>query len=294
MFPVYCGSPDTPYVRSVGERWLPAAVWRTLEPGHASRMDYMLTLKGQQGVGKTSFPGVLWGPENVFIRYTKETQHKDNVQLIASHRVYVVDDLDNMADWQVANMKGFLTAPSDTIRVPYGKVPQEFYRSTAVVATTNKDQFLAFDDSGNRRYPVVEVSQVRFKELAADRVQLWAEAVARYRQLKERGALMAYLSNIPGTTENSEKHVVVEDFIAEWDVLEEQVLADPIVFAGGKKDGVVYFKVSAVFGRLGIHNLPRQQKQLKDHLIKRGWKHRPKPWLIVDGKRIGNHYVREY
>lgn len=55
----YLGADDTPYVRAVTRKTLAAAVARVYRPG--CKFDYMLTIRGRQGLGKSALIGLLGG-----------------------------------------------------------------------------------------------------------------------------------------------------------------------------------------------------------------------------------------
>lgn len=70
----------------------------------------------------------------------------------------------------------------DNLRVPYGRTIEAFPRHCVLVGTSNEQEFLA-DPTGDRRFWVVPVNRrIDCKLLAQERDQIWAAAVALYRQ----------------------------------------------------------------------------------------------------------------
>jgi predicted P-loop ATPase len=60
----YCGAEDTPLNRAFGRKVLMAGVRRVRQPG--CKFDYILTLEGDQGIGKSTMLRILAGGEENF------------------------------------------------------------------------------------------------------------------------------------------------------------------------------------------------------------------------------------
>ena len=106
---------------------------------------------------------------------------KDSYGNLRSVWIYGLDELDSLRKGDVTRIKNFLTAPRDHYRPPYGHRAQDFYRQNVFCGTTNEEQYLV-DRTGNRRFWPVRIADVIDTDrIAADRDQLWAEAVVRYR-----------------------------------------------------------------------------------------------------------------
>ena len=79
-------------------------------------------------------------------------------------------------------IKAIITTQVDTVRLSYARVTSQFPRRSILVATINPgDNGYLSDMTGNRRYWPVVVSNIDIDGIRADRDQLWAEAVARYK-----------------------------------------------------------------------------------------------------------------
>ena len=139
----------------------------------------VLTLTGEQGIGKTSWLRSLV-PEQWF----KEGAHlslvtgntKDSIIEALERPVVELGELDgSFRRSDSASLKNFLTRPLDTIRRPYAKAAETKPRMTIYCASVNLQQVLA-DETGNRRYWPVHCTRIeRHNQSVA---QLWAEAYA--------------------------------------------------------------------------------------------------------------------
>ena len=84
----------------------------------------------------------------------------------------------NRATLDVA--KAFITRRSDYYRPAYARTHKDFPRTCIFVGTTNDDHPL--HDRENRRFMPIHCVKADVAWIAANRDQLWAEAVSRYRQ----------------------------------------------------------------------------------------------------------------
>ncbi len=168
------GNPD--YLGAVSETWLTAAVARALQPG--CKMDNVLVLQGEQGKKKSMALDILGG------KYFSDTKFtigdKDGMMMASRFWIIEIAELAAMRSADNQTLKAFLSRRADDLRVPYGKVLEHFLRRCLFVGTTNEDEYLT-DPTGNRRYLPVKISNILVDELAADRNQLWAEAVALFK-----------------------------------------------------------------------------------------------------------------
>lgn len=175
----YCGAKDSAYTRAVGAKTLVAAVARTFHPG--IKFDYMLILEGRQGIGKSTAVNILGG--EWYADIVLRTDHKDTVQLINGAWIIEVSEMAGLRKAEIESLKAFLSRPTDSIRPPYGKTPQEYPRRSIFIGTINPPPsgYLR-DESGNRRYWPVWVKYVDIPGLRKDRDQIFAEAYYRFRK----------------------------------------------------------------------------------------------------------------
>lgn len=176
----FLGAEDGAYTRAVTRKTLVAAVARVMTPG--CKFDHMLTLYGAQKAGKSSFVRVLGGEWTSDSIYT--VQGKEAYEALQGVWLAEMAELTATRRADVEGVKHFLSKTADRFRAAYGRHAGNYPRQCVFIGSTNEPEFLN-DPTGNRRFWVVPVRATRgaFKwlpELAAERDQVWAEAVARW------------------------------------------------------------------------------------------------------------------
>ena len=176
----YLGAEDTPYTRAVTRKALVAAVARIYRPG--CKFDYMLTLRGRQGLGKSALIGKLGG--EWFSDTFTTMQGKEAYEQVQGAWIIEIGELAGMRKAEAETIKLYISKQSDRFRPAYGRRLQEFPRQCIFVGTTNESQFLR-DTTGNRRFWVVDTPNEprldMWDELTPDTIrQIWGEAVAYY------------------------------------------------------------------------------------------------------------------
>lgn len=179
----YLGAADTAYTRAVTRKTLVAAVARVFRPG--VKFDYMLTIRGRQGIGKTALIGRLAG--DWYSDSFSTVQGKEAYEQVRRAWIIEVGELAGMKKAEAEAIKLFISKREDQYRPAYGRQIEIFPRQCIFVGTTNEAEFLR-DPTGNRRFWVVDTpnsdSRVDFRpELTEDVVhQIWAEAYHYYQQ----------------------------------------------------------------------------------------------------------------
>ena len=176
----YLGAEDSPYTRAVTRKALAAAVARIYRPG--CKFDYMLTLRGRQGLGKSALIAKLGGPW--FSDSFTTLQGKDAYEQVQGVWIMEVGELAGMRKAEAETIKLYISKQVDRFRPAYGRRLQEFPRQCIFIGTTNESQFLR-DATGNRRFWVVDTpndpTRDLWDELTPETVrQVWAEAVTIY------------------------------------------------------------------------------------------------------------------
>jgi predicted P-loop ATPase len=176
---LYCGAANTPYHRAVGRKTLIAAVARVFAPG--CKADTLTILQGKQGVGKSTTWRTLAG-DPWFSDTMPDIERKDAMEGLPGKWLIELGELAVMQRSEREALNRFLSALTDHYRPSYGRRAATFPRQTLFVGTTNKDAFLR-DETGARRFwPVKVEGPCDIAGLTRDRDQLWAEAVALYKQ----------------------------------------------------------------------------------------------------------------
>jgi predicted P-loop ATPase len=178
----YLGAEDTPYTRAVTRKALAAAVARIYRPG--CKFDYMLTLRGRQGLGKSALIAKLGG--RWFSDSFTTLQGKDAYEQVLGVWIMEVGELAGMRKAEAETIKLYISKQVDRFRPAYGRRTQEFPRQCIFIGTTNESQFLR-DATGNRRFWVVDTpndpTQDMWDDLTPERVALiWGEAVQLYKK----------------------------------------------------------------------------------------------------------------
>ena len=178
----YLGAEDNPYTRTVTRKTLVAAVARVFRPG--CKFDYMLTLRGRQGLGKSALIAKLGG--KWFSDTFTTMQGKDAYEQVQGVWIMEVGELAGMRKAEAETIKLYISKQVDRFRPAYGRRLQEFPRQCVFIGTTNEQQFLR-DTTGNRRFWVVDTPNEPRHDLwdglTADTVRLiWAEAVELFKK----------------------------------------------------------------------------------------------------------------
>ena len=178
----YLGAEDNEYTRAVTRKALVAAVARVYRPG--IKFDYMLTIRGKQGIGKSTIFAKLGG--EWFSDTFTTMQGKDAYEQVQGVWIMEVGELAGMRKAEAETIKLYISKQVDRFRPAYGRRLQEFPRQCIFIGTTNESQFLR-DTTGNRRFWVVDTpndpTHDLWEELTEDIVrQIWAEAVELYKK----------------------------------------------------------------------------------------------------------------
>jgi putative DNA primase/helicase len=172
------GAIDCQYTREVSLRWLLQAVWRTYAPG--CQADYTLILQGPQGIKKSTLLAALLPDPSYFVDHLPHVGTKDATIALQGPVIIEIAELSAFKRSESEGMKAFLTTKYDSVRLPYDKLNTVLPRRCVIAGTTNDDAYLR-DATGNRRYWPVSVTSCDPACLTANREQLWAELVARFK-----------------------------------------------------------------------------------------------------------------
>lgn len=173
FFPDYCGTPNSPYTQGVARALFISAVARIITPG--CKVDLMVILEGEQGAGKTQLILTLFSPDwHLEIMY--DPGSLDFCQALRGKWCAEFGELAAMSKADENRVKQTLTQVQDTYRPSYGFGAETFKRQNIFMGTTNRSDW-GRDDTGGRRYLPVLCADINIEAVAANRDQLWAEAV---------------------------------------------------------------------------------------------------------------------
>lgn len=172
----YIGVEPGPWATIAGRKFLVAMVARAIQPG--CKVDTALTIDGVQGAGKSTALRILAG-EDHFGDQLPNVRDKEGLLYMQGLWMVEIAELAAIRKADLEDVRKFITARIDRYRPPYGHQPVDRPRRCVIAATTNETTYLR-DHAGDRRFWPVTAGSIDTDALAADRDQLFAEAVVRY------------------------------------------------------------------------------------------------------------------
>jgi predicted P-loop ATPase len=160
------------------------AVNRAYKPG--CKFDGCLTLKGAQGIKKSSFFKEL-ALADWFVD-THQDKELDTKLAIHNCWIYELQELESVTGKRESGrVKALLSSSVDSFKQPYGYGISDHPRRSIFVASVNRDDFLK-DTTGNRRFWVVDLpqrpelgEQIDVDRVARERDRIWKAAVLAYK-----------------------------------------------------------------------------------------------------------------
>lgn len=171
------GSEDTNYTRAVSKNFWISMSARAMSPG--CKVDNMVIFEGEQGQFKSTALSIIGGRW-----YSEVNEHvgsKDFYLCLQGKLLLEISELDSFKKAESTTIKKVLTCRSDRFRPPYGKNSIDYPRQCVFVGTTNDDAYLK-DTTGGRRFWPIKTGNINLSDLNRDRDQLFAEALALFRQ----------------------------------------------------------------------------------------------------------------
>jgi predicted P-loop ATPase len=178
----YMGAADSNENKAFGRKWMVGAVARAMQPG--CKVDTMIVFEGGQGLKKSTALRVIADAvcPGVFTDEISDPNSKDAGLQMQGAFIIEISELDAFRRAEITQIKAWLSRQTDRFRRPYGKIIEEFPRSCVFAGTVNPIGIgYLKDPSGARRMWPVEVTKIEIEALAKDAQQLWAEAVAAYK-----------------------------------------------------------------------------------------------------------------
>lgn len=175
----YLGAEDSPYMRAITRKPFVAAVVRTFKPG--TKFDYVLTIKGPQGAGKSSLLAKLGGPwftDNITLQ---DMRDKTAAEKLQGNLICELAELAGLRKTDAESIKAFITRREDKYRPAYGRHVVNIPRQNIFIGTTNVVDGFLRDPTGGRRWWIAEITGKGIldplKMTDATRDQIWAEAL---------------------------------------------------------------------------------------------------------------------
>lgn len=178
----YLGAQDCELNRAMTRKHFTAAVARVMRPG--CKYDYCLIFTGEEGIGKSTLLRVMggeWFNDNLITM-----EGKTGMEQLRGGWILELAELSSIKRSDVEQVKSYISRQDDIYRAAYGTVVERHPRQCVFCGTTNETYFLK-GDTGNRRFWVIRIEPELRKHgdtkeaLEADRDQLWAEAVQRWK-----------------------------------------------------------------------------------------------------------------
>lgn len=181
----FLGCKDNAYTRAVTRTMFLSLVARIFING--CKVDTMIVLVGEQGIGKSTILRKLMPNENWFSDSLQNLTSKDAYEQLIEKALIEIGELSALRKADVENTKLFISKQSDNYRKAYGHHAENVKRQCIFVGTTNTQAFLK-DATGNRRfYPLdcrkAHIKKSVWRDLTPNyRDQLWAEAVESFKK----------------------------------------------------------------------------------------------------------------
>ena len=174
----YLGT-DNPLYDQMMKVTLLGMVARVLDRG--CKFDSCLVLKGEQGIGKSSFWRIL-ASDDWFCDTWQQTE-KDLLLTIQTCWLFEIAELDGMTNKKdAAQIKSLLSSSKDNFRRPYEATNDFHPRPSIFVGTCNRADFLT-DATGSRRFQIIDLQDnfIDLEKLKKDRLKILKSALIAYR-----------------------------------------------------------------------------------------------------------------
>ena len=198
----FLGSEVSDYNHEALKLFMMGAVRRVFEPG--CKFENMLCLVGGQGAGKSTFFRFLAIRDEWFSDDLRKLDDENVYRKLQGHWIIEMSEMIATASARsIEEIKSFLSRQKETYKVPYEVYAADRPRQCVFGGTTNRQDFLPRDRTGNRRFIPVTVCPERAEvHILADEnasrryiAQLWAEAMAIYRSGDYRLTFSAEMEN---------------------------------------------------------------------------------------------------
>ena len=201
----YLGAEGTPYHRKTAVLFMMAAVARVYEPG--CKFDTAPFLEGVQGARKSTFIETLamgfYGELSAdFVDKKIYVEESDGKWILEIPELVGFDKHD------ISLLKSTMSRKSEQVRRPYDRFSKDIPRQNVMIGSTNDNEYLR-DPTGGRRFWPIRCNKTKRDMIDIDMLtknldQLWAEALAMYREARSRykyGDIPLYLDDAESMAE---------------------------------------------------------------------------------------------
>ena len=162
-------------------KWLIQAVAMALNDNGKHSCEFVLTLQGAQGAGKTEFfRNIAVNPEWFKGATVIDLRVKDTYIEALTHWICELGEVDDTFKKEQAQLKGFITDNKAIYRMPYARSTTERPRRTVFGATVNPERFIKDSTGGTRRWATIRITRIdseKMRNLPLEWYQqLWAQA----------------------------------------------------------------------------------------------------------------------
>lgn len=198
----FLGSEENEYNYEALKLFMMGAIKRVFEPG--CKFENMLCLVGGQGAGKSTFFRFMAIKDEWFSDDLRKLDDENVYRKLQGHWIIEMSEMIATANAKsIEEIKSFLSRQKETYKVPYETHPADRLRQCVFAGTTNRQDFLPRDRTGNRRfipvnvYPEKAEVHILADENAARRyvAQMWAEAMVIYRSGDYKLSFTAEMEN---------------------------------------------------------------------------------------------------
>lgn len=169
----YFNAESSEYTEAVSLYLWTALAGRVLQPG--IKADMVPIFVGDQGCGKSTGVAAISPSPDYFCEVSFAEKDDDLARKMRGRLVGEIGELRGLHTKELESIKAFITRTHENWVPKYREFATQFPRRLVFIGTTNQDEFLS-DDTGNRRFLPVKVSNVNVAGIKANRDQLWAEA----------------------------------------------------------------------------------------------------------------------
>ena len=198
----FLGSEESEYNYQALKLFMLGAIHRAFHPG--CKFETMLCLVGGQGAGKSTFFRFMAIRDEWFSDDLRKLDDENVYRKLQGHWIIEMSEMIATANAKsIEEIKSFLSRQKETYKVPYETHPADRLRQCVFAGTTNRQDFLPRDRTGNRRFIPVNVyperAEVHILEVESESrqyvAQMWAEAMVIYRGGDYKLSFTAELEN---------------------------------------------------------------------------------------------------